>query len=114
MKRFFVLLCCIVMLAGSSCTENSNEETALPSGTEETSDGYTTFVKEVTGYSASLSTSLKIYEKGGSYYATLGSSGKYYLCSRNSSYSSSYTGSDPDRKYRYCVKPYAITYYFDI
>lgn len=113
MKRFFVLLCCIVMLAGSSCTESSNEETALPSGTEETSDGYT-FVKKVTGYSASLSTSLKIYEKGGSYYATLGSSGKYYLCSRNSSYSSSYTGSDPDRKYRYCVKPYAITYYFDI
>lgn len=57
MKRFFVLLCCIVMLAGSSCTESSNEETALPSGTEETSDGYT-FVKEVTGYSA------QAYNKG--------------------------------------------------
>lgn len=101
-------------LCFTGCSKSSDED---HSSTEETTDGYT-FMKTVTGYTGNsvvtTSAYLRIYQKGGSYYATLGSDKEYHLCSRNSSYSFSYTGSDPKKKYRYYVKPYTITYYFDI
>lgn len=113
-KSFLALLLVAGMgLSVASCSKD-NEDT---SNTEETTDGYT-FVKTVSGHTGnsvvSTSAYLKIYKKGGNYYATLGSNSEYHLCARNSSYSSSYTGSDPKKKYRYYVKPYTITYYFDI
>lgn len=118
MKHLIKSLLALLLVAGmglnfAGCSKD-NEDTP---DTEEATDGYT-FMKMVTGYTGNsvvtTSAYLRIYQKGGSYYATLGSDGKYYLCSKNSNYSSSYTGSDPKKKYRYYVKPYTITYYFDI
>lgn len=118
MKQLIKSLLALLLVTGmglsfAGCSKD-NEDTP---DTEATTDGYT-FMKTVTGHTGNsvvtTSAYLRIYQKGGSYYATLGSGKEYHLCSRNSGYSSSYTGSDPKKKYRYYVKPYTITYYFDI
>lgn len=123
MKRILAMMLCATALVWGGCSEKSSDgigpdiEHAGGGGSND-DDGYT-FIKNVTGYAGSstsvTSARLKIYRKGGAYYATVTSGNtNYCLCSKNSGYNSSYTGRDPKRKYKYCVKPYTITYYFDL
>lgn len=126
MKKFFAFLLCAATLVGfAGCSEKSSDDINIKPGLEDSSnngsnsnDGYT-FVKNITGYTGSsaavTSSQLKLYQKGGTYYIKVSSSSTNYSpCSRNSNYSSSYTGRDPKKKYKYYAKPYVITYYFDL
>jgi len=121
MKNILVILLCSAMFCSfAGCSERSSDD-AEPdtehTGNAPSGDEYV-FVKTVTGYSGSsvsvTSALLDIYRKDGSYYAKAGKSRNYAVCSRNSGYSSSYSGSDPKKKYRYCAKPATITYYFNL
>lgn len=118
MKKILTLLLCMATLCSfAGCSENSSED-FKPDREDSNPENTYDYVKTVTGYSgnyvAATSTSLKIYKKGNVYYATVGKSGNYAVCSKNSTYNSSYTGSDPKKKYRYCATPLSMTYYFDL
>ncbi|MDE6623977.1 MAG: hypothetical protein K2K30_06280 [Alistipes sp.] len=119
MSRIIAMLICATALVWGGCSEKSSDGIGpdIEHAGGGSDDGYT-FVKNVTGYTGSsaavTSAYLKIYRKGGSYYAKVTSGDTYSLCSKNSGYSSSYTGRDPKKKYKYCAKIYVLTYYFDL
>lgn len=117
----FLLFALLTGLAlhATGCSEDSQDEgnRTETSDNGDKDDGYV-FQKTIEAYSgneiAVTSALIKIYRKNSSYYARLGNTGEYTLCSPNPGYKSSYTGRDPKKKYRYCVKFHAMTYYFDL
>lgn len=117
--RLFVLLSCLLTGIGigfAGCSDK--DDTGSGSGSSGTDSEYV-FVDNVIGYWGSekgvvSSAHLKLYKRGNSYYVRVGSENKYTPCFRNPEYRSSYTGRDPEKKYKYYAKPFKITYYFDI
>ncbi|WP_418992523.1 hypothetical protein [Alistipes sp.] len=115
-KILTILLCLSASITFTGCSENSER---IEPGTENSNPANEyTYVKTITGYAGSTaavtSATLKIYRKGSDFYATVGKSKNYAICSKNSTYNSSYTGRDPKKLYRYCAKPLSITYYFNL
>lgn len=111
MKKVYILL---LLLCAAITMSNCSKDDTPKKEEITTADGYTYIKTAIAHRSGSYVTErIKIYKKSGIYYASWIDS--YYKCFKNSSYSSSYTGSDVTKKYQYYI---TVTngrkYYFNI